>query len=64
MLQYWLAHGRETESLHNFVLQHRIGNLKENIEDPLKKRINNFVSYVDAGIKKCCRIVPRYKAQK
>jgi len=31
MLEYWLAYGHEAESLYNFVLQHRIGNLKQKI---------------------------------
>lgn len=61
LLEFWLENGRNSASLVNFVLQQSKRKLKPSTEVLIKKKINNFVAFVQINITKCNRMVSRFK---
>jgi len=53
MLEFWLANNRQTEGLANFVLQQSHRKLNQIMEESIRKKIKNFVAYVNFHLNKC-----------
>jgi len=63
MLEFWLANNRQTEGLANFVLQQSHRKLNQIMEESIRKKIKNFVAYVNFHLNKCNRMVTRFKTK-